>query len=214
MSVAVWGLGNSKGGVGKSILAINLAVAALLSGLRVLLVDTDKQGSCLDWARLRGARQGLDVLEACLERLAEVVAYASREDYDLVIVDTAGHDNVAVRAALQHVDVMLVPAQPNILDLNATRIIRKAARQAGVPAPVVLNRVHREDSERIRGYIAKYPADGRMLPGCVQERVAIQDAYARELGMMEYQPHHPAAKKIAGLFSYVRRTYSRETAHA
>ena len=36
---------NQKGGVGKSTLAVHLAYAALESGMRVLLVDMDKQGS-------------------------------------------------------------------------------------------------------------------------------------------------------------------------
>lgn len=214
MAVHVWALGNSKGGVGKSLLAINLAVAAFLYGLRVLLVDADQQGSCLEWARLRGGRNGPKVVEARLERLGEVVAYADREGYDLVIVDTAGHDNVAMRAALKHIDLVLVPAGHTLLDLNATRGIRRAAHEAGVPAPVVLNRVHREESKRTRWYIDKYAADGRILPGCIPERVAMQDAYARGLGTMEYQPGHPAAKTIASLYSYVSRTYARGKAHA
>lgn len=214
MAVAVWGLGNSKGGVGKSLLAINIAIAAFLAGLRVLLVDADEQGSCLDWGQLRGEREGPDVMEARLERLDEVIGYAEGEGYDLVIIDTAGHDSVPMRAALRHIDVMLVPAQPNIVDLNVTGTIRRAAHEAGVPAPVVLNRVHRETSTRTRWYIERYSADGRILPGAVPERVAMQDAYARGLGVMEYQPDHPAAGNIRSLFSCVRRAYSGELAHA
>ncbi|WP_116653700.1 hypothetical protein [Pelagibacterium sediminicola] len=93
--------------------------------------------------------------------------YADKEDYDLVIIDTAGHDNVVMRAALKHINLGLVPAGHTRLDLNATRGICRVAHEAGVPAPVVLNRVHREESKRTRWYIDKYAADGRILPGCI-----------------------------------------------
>lgn len=51
---------NQKGGVGKSTLTVHLAYAALESGLRVLLVDMDKQGSLsLTFTAPDGAVPGL-----------------------------------------------------------------------------------------------------------------------------------------------------------
>lgn len=51
---------NQKGGVGKSTLTVHLAYAALESGLRVLLVDMDKQGSLsLTFRAPDGAKEGL-----------------------------------------------------------------------------------------------------------------------------------------------------------
>lgn len=51
---------NQKGGVGKSTFTVHLAYAALEAGLRVLLVDMDKQGSLsLTFAATEGATPGL-----------------------------------------------------------------------------------------------------------------------------------------------------------
>lgn len=51
---------NQKGGVGKSTLTVHLAYAALEAGLRVLLVDMDKQGSLsLTFTAADGAAPGL-----------------------------------------------------------------------------------------------------------------------------------------------------------
>lgn len=51
---------NQKGGVGKSTLTVHLAYAALEAGLRVLLVDMDKQGSLsLTFPAAPGAAPGL-----------------------------------------------------------------------------------------------------------------------------------------------------------
>lgn len=56
----VLAIANRAGGVGKSTLAVHLAYAALEAGLRVLLVDMDKQGSLsLTFTEPSGAEPGL-----------------------------------------------------------------------------------------------------------------------------------------------------------
>src|SRR3546814_13728868 len=51
-------VGNTKGGVGKTTLAVNLAVARALAGRDLLLVDGDEQGTALTFPELRADRLG------------------------------------------------------------------------------------------------------------------------------------------------------------
>jgi chromosome partitioning protein len=41
---------NHKGGVGKTTLALHVAGAWAAQGKRIVVVDTDSQGSALDWS--------------------------------------------------------------------------------------------------------------------------------------------------------------------
>ena len=43
-------VGNLKGGVGKSTIAVNLACALAGKGVRSVLVDADEQGTASDWS--------------------------------------------------------------------------------------------------------------------------------------------------------------------
>src|SRR5258708_24529630 len=59
---------NHKGGVGKTTLALHVAGAWAVQGKRVVVVDTDWQGSALDWSEQRTKRG--------LPRLFDVLALA------------------------------------------------------------------------------------------------------------------------------------------
>lgn len=51
-------LAQTKGGVGKSTLAINLAIARAMAGRDVLLVDADEQATAADFTALRAEKLG------------------------------------------------------------------------------------------------------------------------------------------------------------
>ena len=82
-----------KGGVGKTTLAVHLAVAALRAGERVAIIDTDPQASAAAWARIRGGGSP-DVVPVPAQRLTEALA-AAEEDYSVVIVDSAPRASAA-----------------------------------------------------------------------------------------------------------------------
>ena len=51
-------VGNVKGGVGKTTLAVNLAIARARAGMDVLLIDGDNQATALDFTTLRTEQTG------------------------------------------------------------------------------------------------------------------------------------------------------------
>ena len=118
---------NQKGGVGKSTLTVHLAYAALDAGLRVLLVDMDKQGSLsLSFTAPDGAAAGLaasrlflqepngDSPQVITDKLAII-----RADNALLSIDKAENEVIsrpgpALRPFAEDFDLCLLDPPPRL----------------------------------------------------------------------------------------------------
>jgi chromosome partitioning protein len=114
-------LAQTKGGVGKSTLAVNLAVERAHAGRDVLLVDADEQDTASDFTALRTELFGAPgyTAVALTGPAVRTQVLQMRPKYDDVIVDASGRDTAGLRAALTVADVALVPFQPRSFDLWA-----------------------------------------------------------------------------------------------
>src|SRR4051812_45102110 len=119
-------VGNTKGGVGKSTLAFQLALTRATAGRDVLLVDGDRQGSVQTAVAIR-AEANRQPVPACVQYTegnvlrAQVQRQAGK--YEDVVIDAGGRDNTALRAALVLSDAILVPFLPRSVDVWALRDI-------------------------------------------------------------------------------------------
>ena len=206
----ILGLLSRKGGVGKTTLALHLAVMAQASGLRVLLVDLDPQGSTAAWWQAREAETPqMDVAEP--GRLEGLLKQARDAGIDLAIIDTrpsAEADAVQV-AALS--DYVLVPTRPAILDLRAilgTLDIVKGGRHR---ASIVLNACSAP-----RGGVgeASTTSDARkalrafgvpVAPVSIVQRAPLAHALVGGLAVSETDPTSKATKEIRALWRYVEK---------
>jgi chromosome partitioning protein len=110
-------LANSKGGVGKSTLAVHLAVWLHEKGRQVAFVDSDVQGSSSAW--LQEAAPEIKPIrlltpEDVVAQLPQIQAGA-----DDVIVDGPAGLSQVTRAILFLSDLAVLPCGPSVLDLRA-----------------------------------------------------------------------------------------------
>lgn len=123
----------TKGGVGKSTLAINLAVAAAQCGLQSLIIDADSAGeqvSCFNWfekLRVKGA-SGPKVIRAAIANVENAINWGKSKGYQVIVIDTGGYDLPSLPRLLDVSNFMLTPALPSPLDLEATAPIRRVWR--------------------------------------------------------------------------------------
>lgn len=126
-----WLVACSKGGVGKTTVATQLAAAQAVSGLRTALVDADPQGSATRWCERRAG-----MASAVLPIDGTRKAWAKRvpEDAQRLVVDApAGAMEKELETFLDIADAVVVPMQPSALDIEAAaRFLESLARHPRV----------------------------------------------------------------------------------
>jgi chromosome partitioning protein len=170
---------NLKGGVGKTTSAVYLAEEAERRGRKTLLVDADSQGSAMRWADTAADEgDGLRAVTVALptpDLARRLDAIAS--GYDQVIIDTPPGDLRIVQAAVRMADLVVVPCQPTLLDLDRVQATLDVAIGAGRPAVVLLTRTRSgtRSLADIRG--ALDGADLPVLSTCIPLREAVAAAF-------------------------------------
>jgi chromosome partitioning protein len=108
---------NQKGGSGKTTTSTNLAFAFQQAGSKVLLIDSDPQGSARDWNEANGGEL-LPVVGMDRETLPADLK-AIQGGYDFVIIDGAPQIAKLAAAAVKVADMVLIPVQPSPYDIWA-----------------------------------------------------------------------------------------------
>ena len=111
-------IANPKGGVGKSTLATNLAGWFACQGRRVMLGDIDRQQSSREWLRLRAP--SLPHI-ASWEVEPDQPARPPKDTTHVVLDTPAGLHGKKLGHVLKLVRRVIVPLQPSIFDILATR---------------------------------------------------------------------------------------------
>lgn len=139
----------SKGGIGKSLIAANLAAAAAVSGLRTGLIDFDRQKSSYMWLQQRRKAAAVPQIEAFQgdpASEADAREVFSIADLDIVLVDTPSVIDAfpAVMAILaESSDLVVIPTRASLVDLNSNGIWVQAVKDMGRDHIVVLNSIRK-----------------------------------------------------------------------
>ena len=195
---------SQKGGVGKTSLALNLAVAAELAGHAALIVDLDPQASAAAWSESREAKAPV-VVSAQPARLAEVLATGREHGAALCLIDTAPHAEAPALAAARAADLVLVPCRASILDLRAVTASQTIAQLAGTPAAAVLCGVPARGTLADEAQNALVAHGLPVAPVRIGHRAAFVHAATVGQGVQEYEPRGKAMCEITRLYEW---TYS------
>ena len=206
----IFTIGNTKGGVGKSTLALNLAIAMATRGRTVWIVDGDRQGTTATAMGIRAAAGKLPLIHCShlpdgKDLHAALVVEAAQ--FDCVIVDAGGRDSAALRAALVLSAVVVVPFAPRSLDMWALsdmcRLVDDArAINPALKACAVLSCADAagRDNQDAAEALDNFPQLD-YLPTPIRRRKSVANAIGHGLSVLELQPKD--SKAIAELNSFV-----------
>lgn len=207
-------VGNTKGGVGKSMLAANIAAVLAGQGKDVLLVDGDEQASATTFAEIRADNASVPAFTTIQLQGAAIRQQARRlqEKYDEIVIDCGGRDTGSLRAALTVGDAILIPFQPRSVDLWAGGHIASLVAEAreindGLRACSVLNCADAQGRDNEDALAALRGLDGiEPLTITVGRRKAFPNGFSEGLSVSEQGTKD--AKACDELMGVVRALYT------
>ena len=199
---------NQKGGSGKTTIATHLARALQIEGADVLLVDSDPQGSALDWAAVR-EDQPLTVVGIDRPTIERDIKNVARKDF--VVIDGAPQAADLAVSAIKAASFVLIPVQPSPYDIWATADLVELVKQrievtdGKLQAAFVVSRAIKgtriglEVAEALAGYGLP------VLESRITQRVSYPGTAAAGTTVMDTEPAGDAAAEVRALAAELKQ---------
>ncbi len=187
---------NLKGGVGKTTVAVNVAVGFALKGYSVCLVDSDReQRSATEWRDNRDKPETEVTVVSISEKQFTGEIKALRGKFDIVVIDGVPQLSELAQYMIGVSDLVLIPITPSLIDYRGFETFFKKYKEikimkeemgGSVIGAVVINRVQRnrlitEIPEAVESY------DIKLLASRLFDRLAYKDTFTEGLSVLEYK---------------------------
>jgi chromosome partitioning protein len=200
-----------KGGVGKTTIALSLAVAAHRAGKTAAIVDLDPQATACNWGDRRNNEPPV-IVSAQPARLPQVLKSAEDAGAQFVVIDTPPRAEQAAMAAAKGANLIVIPCRAAIFDLDTVATTLELIRHAGNRSTIaILNAV---PSRGTKGEQAADIIKALEIPVCCTsfgQRAAFSDSAALGQSAQEYDPNGKAASEIGEVYEFVSKLLQEST---
>ena len=219
---------STKGGAGKSTVAVQYAVALNEAGDAPLIIDCDEsQNSIRLWAEALRGDDRPEIRTAGDATLERTLEDAHEEGFDPVVIDVPPSGGPFVQRIASLVDHIIVPVRPSAFDIHAMRntidLLRitvdnsepeaLACRNALGKAVIVLNAIPQRPSQDwrrdVESALDKCGAGGLPIVGSLSDRAAYKNSIASGKGVLELGGKDPSKGEIRDLHGNMKRIISK-----
>jgi chromosome partitioning protein len=198
----VLALVTQKGGSGKSVLAVGLAVAAMENRERVAFVEADPQVTVSEWKERRGNPCPRVVRVADPAEIEGALVRLEAEGIWLTVIDTAATNNALAMLAIARADLCLIPVRPSPADIQAAIPTLIAIRRLNRRFAFVLNQTPPRGCRLSEAATSLNSLGGLALP-YVGRRNDHRDALGAGLGVTEFAQEGRASEEVRELWRWV-----------
>ena len=171
---------NQKGGVGKTLIANELAFALERDHIPFNFYDMDGQGSSLHKT-------------------------SKMDDAEVQIVDTAGFLNEKMNEWIEHADFIVIPTMMSAENMQPlTRMIEICDKYKDTkPVLYIFNRANRFSVTRdfIEWFNKNHP---ELRTATLSETIAFAQSGYQRMSVVEYQPNNKGSKDIEKIYSIIK----------
>jgi len=193
---------NQKGGAGKTTAAINIASCLAEENKRILLVDSDPQGSVTQWQSIAGKKE-FEVMH--LPRpIAKKDFKGITSQYDHIVIDPPPAIEDITRSVIEVSQLAVIPIAPSPLDIwsssETVELVKELQKK--YPKLVVRILVYRKISgtrlaREAREAMEAYNLD--IFKTEISQRIAYVEAMISGLSVLQYEPKSKAADEFKSL---------------
>lgn len=191
---------NSKGGAGKSTLAVHAGVCAAYDQATALL-DADPQGTLQTWA----GKRSLDapaVMAVTAGNLAAQLAKLKSRGVALAVIDCPPYITAESSLLVRDADFVVVPVQPLMPDLEGCKKAVEIIQSTGRPFAFVINRAPSRAPEIAQAQ-EELAALGEVCPIIIGDRRSFYRALASGQSVAEFDSSSAASSEAAALYAWI-----------
>ena len=197
----VIGIVSTKGGSGKTTMAINLARAIQLDGYDVQVIDTDPKRTAARWGELQP--EGYHVPVRHVDDTSSAVSFQSRlmlleEEAEVSVIDGPTKSDGTIETLVRASHAVLIPVQTHV-DISAVRPVVQIVRRTSTLAAFVVTRqiVGANLADKIADSLREH--DLPVFENRVYQRVAYAETLLEGISVTDRPGAVKARKEVEGI---------------
>ena len=207
-------IAHQKGGVGKSTITLNLAVA-LNKKYNLKVIDLDYQKSITIFNEIRKEKKlkPLNIIHIeTQKKLIDVL----KNNNELILIDSGGFDSDLNRIAIIGADLIITPVSSNLIEIYGLEALKKIFRELkeiepDIKSHILLNNIDPKATksiEELKKYIKDNTEYFNLLDTVLRRRADFAKSFEKGKNVIEIDKKSKASKELKKLIKNIETIFN------